>query len=78
MPSSFQIRALKKASRILGSPERLCQLLDAPRSAFYRWMEGEESMPVAYFSVVLDFLSDMETGVTLLTSSNESPGIRAP
>jgi hypothetical protein len=69
--SSFQIRALKKASRILGSPERLCALLDAPHAAFYRWMEGEESMPLAYFTLVLDFLSDMESGVTLLTSSNE-------
>jgi hypothetical protein len=76
--SAFQIRALKKASRILGSPERLCELLDAPHAGFYRWMEGEESMPVAYLGLVLDFLSDMESGVTLLTSSHESPGIRAP
>ena len=76
MASAFQIRALKKASRILGSPERLCAMLDAPRAAFYRWMEGEESMPIGYFGMVLDFLSDMESGVTLLTSSNESSGIR--
>ena len=78
MPSAFQTRALKKASRILGSPERLCELLDAPRAAFHRWMEGEESMPIAYFGVVLDFLSDMESGVTLLTSSHDSAGIRQP
>ena len=78
MVSTFQIRALKKASRILGSPERLCQLLDAPRAAFQRWLEGEESMPVAYFGLVLDFLSDMESGVTLLTSSNDSSGIHQP
>lgn len=71
MASSFQIRALKKASRILGGPERLCALLDAPQAAFYRWMEGEEAVPLPYFSLVLDFLSDMESGVTLLTSSNE-------
>jgi hypothetical protein len=76
--SAFQIRALKKASRILGSPERLCEMLDAPRAAFYRWMEGEESMPIAYFGMVLDFLSDMESGVTLLTSSHDSSGIRRP
>ena len=76
MPSAFQIRALKKASGILGSPERLCDLLDAPRVAFYRWMQGEESMPVAYFGLVLDFLSDMESGVTLLTASHDSYGIR--
>jgi len=57
--SAFQIRALKKASRILGSPERLCEMLDAPRAAFSRWMEGEESMPTATFGMLLDFLADM-------------------
>ena len=77
MASAFQIRALKKASRILGSPERLCELLDAPRAAFYRWIEGEESMPVAYFGLVLDFLADMEKGATLVTSG-ASTGIRIP
>jgi hypothetical protein len=75
--SAFQVRALKKASRILGSPERLCELLAAPRAAFYRWMEGEESMPVAYFGLVLDFLADMEKGATLV-GSGESTGIRIP
>ncbi|HWI39781.1 MAG TPA: hypothetical protein VNU64_25275 [Burkholderiales bacterium] len=77
MAGAFQIRALKKASRILGSPERLCGLLDAPHAAFYRWMEGEESMPVAYFGLVLDFLADMEKGATLV-GSGESTGIRLP
>lgn len=77
MASAFQIRALKKASRLLGSPERLCELLDAPRASFYRWMEGEESMPVAYFGLVLDFLADMEKGATLVTSG-DSTGIRIP
>jgi hypothetical protein len=74
--SAFQIRALKKASRLLGSPERLCEMLDAPRAAFSRWLEGEESMPMGTFGMLLDFLSDMESGVTLLTPPNESPGIR--
>ena len=77
MASAFQIRALKKASRILGSPERLCDLLDAPRAAFYRWMEGEESMPVAYFGLVLDLLADIEKGATLV-GSGESTGLRIP
>ena len=67
---------MKKASRILGSPERLCDVLDAPRAAFHRWLEGEERMPAATFGMLLDFLSDMESGVTLLTSTNESSGIR--
>jgi hypothetical protein len=64
--STFQIHALKKASRILGTPERLCALLDAPHAGFYRWMEGEESMPIAYFGLVLDLLADMEAGATAL------------
>jgi len=75
--SAFQVRALKKASRILGGPERLCALLDAPRAAFHRWMEGEESMPVAYFGLVLDFLADMEKGATLV-GSGESTGVHLP
>lgn len=78
MASAFQKRALNKASRILGSPERLCEMLDAPRAAFYRWMDGEESMPIGYFGMVLDFLSDMESGVTFLTSSDETSGMRRP
>ena len=77
MASAFQIRALKKASRLLGSPERLCELLDAPRGSFCRWMEGEESMPVAYFGLVLDFLADMEKGATLV-GSGESTGVHIP
>jgi hypothetical protein len=75
--SAFQIRALKKASRILGTPERLCEMLDAPRAAFYRWMEGEESMPMSYFGMVIDFLADMESGANLLTAANDSTGVRA-
>ena len=78
MASPFQRSALRKASRILGSPERLCELLDAPRVAFYRWMEGEESMPVGTFGMVLDFLSDMESGRAFPASSSESSGVRAP
>jgi len=35
-------------------------------------------MPIAYFGMVLDFLSDMESGVTLLTASQDSAGIRQP
>lgn len=66
MASAFQIRALKQASTILGSPERLCEVLDAPRGAFYRWIDGEESMPIGTFGMVLDFLADMESGTTLL------------
>lgn len=77
MASAFQVRALKKASRVLGSPERLCELLDAPRAAFYRWLEGEESMPVAYFGLVLDFLGDMDKGATPV-ASGDSTGVRIP
>ena len=53
-------------------------MLDAPRAAFRRWMEGEESMPVAYLGMVLDFLSDMESGATAINSPRDSAGVRAP
>ncbi|HUQ74252.1 MAG TPA: hypothetical protein VM183_05950 [Burkholderiales bacterium] len=68
---------MRKASRILGTPERLCEMLDAPRAAFYRWMEGDESMPMSYFGMVIDFLADMESGANLLTAANDPTGVRA-
>ena len=77
MANGLQRRALHKACRILGDEERLREMLDAPRVAFYRWIAGTEPVPAPYFSMLLDFLADMESGVTLLTSPNESPGVRA-
>ena len=54
-------------------------MLDAPRAAFHRWLEGEESMPIAYFGMVLDFLADMESLYAALPpSANDSAGVRAP
>lgn len=52
-------------------------MLDAPRAAFYRWMEGDESMPMSYFGMVIDFLADMESGANLLTAANDPTGVRA-
>ena len=53
-------------------------MLDAPRAAFQRWMEGEESMPVAYLGMVFDFLADMESGATAINAPKASAGVRAP
>jgi hypothetical protein len=69
--ANFQIRALRKAARILGGEERLRDVLDAPRGAFARWMEGAEPVPAAVFLMVLDFLSDMECGVQPFGSAGE-------
>jgi hypothetical protein len=61
--ANFQLRALRKASRILGSEQRLRDLLDAPPGAFARWMQGAEAVPTPIFLMIVDFLSDMESGV---------------
>jgi hypothetical protein len=59
---NFQLRALKKAARILGGAERLRDMLDAPPGAFVRWMEGAEPVPTPIFLMIVDFLADMESG----------------
>ena len=61
--ANFQLRALRKAARILGGEERLRALLDAPPGAFARWMQGDEPVPAPIFLMIVDFLSDMECGV---------------
>ena len=60
---NFQLRALRKAARILGGEDRLCAMLDAPRGAYVRWMEGAEPVPMPIFLMIVDFLADMESGV---------------
>ena len=60
--ANFQLRALRKAARILGGEERLRALLDAPPGAFARWMQGAEPVPTPVFLMIVDFLSDMESG----------------
>jgi hypothetical protein len=65
MAHAFQIRMLRKAAGITGGPERLCEILCAPRGAFCRWLEGDEPMPERFQRMVLDFLSDMESTSTL-------------
>ena len=65
MAYAFQRRALRKAARIAGSPERVCDMLGAPPGAFCRWGEGEEAMPERFQRMLLDFLADMEATSTL-------------
>lgn len=67
--ANFQLRALRKAARILGGENRLCALLDAPPGAFARWMQGVEPVPMPVFLMIVDFLSDMESGVQLFGSA---------
>jgi hypothetical protein len=62
VPTPLALRALRKAARILGGEERLRAMLDAPPGAFRRWVAGDEPVPEPVFQMLLDFLSDMETG----------------
>jgi hypothetical protein len=61
VPNPLALRALRKASRILGGEERLRALLDAPPGAFSRWVQGAEAVPQPVLLMLIDFLSDMET-----------------
>ena len=72
MRYGFHQRALHKACRILGDEDRVREMLDAPRAAFHRWMDGHEAIPAPYFVMLLDFLADMESGANFLTSPEES------
>ena len=73
---NFQLRALRKAARLLGGEERLRDVLDAPPGAFSRWMQGTEPVPQAIFLVILDFLADMESGVQPFGSGGEKLPVR--
>lgn len=66
--ANFQLRALRKAARILGGEERLRALLDAPPGPFARWMQGAEPLPAPLFLMIVDFLADMEGGMQPLGS----------
>ena len=70
--ANFQLRALRKAARILGGEERLRALLDAPPGAFARWMQGTEPLPTPVFLMIVDFLADMESGVLPFGSATET------
>ena len=70
--ANFQLRALRKAARILGGEERLRALLDAPPGAFARWMQGAEPVPTPVFLMIVDFLADMESGVQPFGSAGET------
>jgi hypothetical protein len=70
------LRALRKAARILGGEERLRAMLDAPPGAFRRWMQGAEPIPQPVLLMLLDFLSDMESGRNALTALDGQPAKR--
>ena len=70
--ANFQLRALRKAARILGGEQRLRDLLDAPPGAFARWMQGAEAVPAPIFLMIVDFLADMECGVQPFGSAVET------
>jgi hypothetical protein len=69
--ANFQLRALRKAARILGGEERLRALLEAPPGAFSRWLQGAEPLPGDVFLMIVQFLADMESGVRPFGSAGE-------
>lgn len=71
--ANFQLRALRKAARILDSEERLRALLDVPPDTFARWMRGAEPVPTSIFLMIVDFLADMEGGLQLIGSVGTLP-----
>ena len=75
--ADLQLRALRKAARILGGEERLRALLDAPPGAFSRWLQGVEPVPLPVFLMLVDFLADMEAGVQPFGSAGEKLPPRA-
>ena len=75
--ADLQLRALRKAARLLGGEERLRALLDAPPGAFSRWLQGVEPVPLPVFLMLVDFLADMEAGVQPFGSGGESLPPRA-
>ncbi len=77
MRESLQLRALRKAARILGSEERLRAMLDVPPGAFLRWMEAAEPLPAPVFMMLLDFLSDMESGTNIVGALMEKRAAEA-
>ena len=70
--ADLQLRALRKAARILGGEERLRALLDAPPGAFSRWVQGAEPVPLPVFLMLVDFLADLEAGVRPFGSAGET------
>jgi hypothetical protein len=69
VPNPLALRALRKASRILGGEERLRALLDAPPGRFSRWLQGAEPVPQPVLLMLFDFLSDMEDMATADSNS---------
>lgn len=49
----------------MGGEARLCEMLDVPPGAFPRWLEGVEPIPEPAFTMLLEFLSDMESKTLL-------------
>jgi hypothetical protein len=71
--ADLRLRALRKAARLVGGPERLRAVLDAPPGAFARWCEGAEALPTPVFLMLLEFLADMESGVNIVAATDTVP-----
>ena len=70
MGQTVQVRALKRAAKILGDSEALCRHLGVSPRLLERWMQGKERTPDHIFLRVADLLS--ETAIEALTRT--APG----
>jgi len=75
--ANFQLRALRKAARILGRRKNGCarsrRAAGAPSRA---GCQGAEPLPNHVFLMIVDFLSDMESGVQPFGSAGETLPVR--
>jgi len=58
---SFHLRALRIAARQLGGEPQLRAYLMVPAPDLFRWMRGQEPVPQAVMTKVIDFLAARES-----------------
>ena len=61
MAQSFHLRALRIAARQLGGEPQLRAYLMVPASDLFCWMRGQEPVPQAVMTKVIEFLAERES-----------------
>ena len=63
------------AARQLGGEPQLRAYLMVPATDLYRWMRGEESVPQAVMTRVIEFLAERESAAN---PASDNPATRVP
>ena len=58
MRNSVQLRAIRRASEVMGGEQKLADHLGMPLSAVQLWIEGASLIPTDVFLQVVDILVD--------------------